>query len=120
MSAPGSAAQERARLRARFAAAPALVRRALEAPLASLPCDARALRRVRTTGIGASESHARALAWLLAERLGIDARFTPTGALAADALDDTRGDALVVERGAIGSWRNLRAEPASVFWVLRD
>lgn len=31
-----------------------------------------------------------------------------------------RGDALVVERAAIARWRNLRAEPASVFWVLRD
>ena len=31
-----------------------------------------------------------------------------------------RGDALTVERSTIGSWRNLRSEPASVFWVLRD
>jgi creatinine amidohydrolase len=90
------AERARARLRARFEQAPALVRRALEAPPPALDFDPRALRRVRTTGIGASESHARALAWLLAERLGVDARFTPTGALEAGALRDTAGDALVL------------------------
>jgi transcriptional regulator with XRE-family HTH domain len=31
-----------------------------------------------------------------------------------------RGDVLVVEHTSIRTWRNLRAEPASVFWVLRD
>lgn len=31
-----------------------------------------------------------------------------------------RGDALVFERVQVRAWRNLRAEPASVFWVLRD
>lgn len=40
-------------------------------------------------------------------------------------LDDDRpvlrvGDALVVEDGAVRAWRNLRAEPAQLQWVLRD
>lgn len=90
------AADARARLRARFAAVPGLVQQVLEAPLPALPFDPRALRRLRTTGIGASESHARALAWLLAERLGIDACFTPTGALLSGRLPGCERDALVV------------------------
>jgi creatinine amidohydrolase len=95
-SAAQGAADARAALRARFAGAPALVRQALEAPPPALFCDPRTLRRVRTTGIGSSESHARALAFLLAERLGLDARFTPTGALAAGPPPGSEADALVV------------------------
>jgi creatinine amidohydrolase len=91
---PGGEA--RARLRARLETAPALLAKALEAPPPALPFDPRALRRVRTTGIGSSESHARALAFLLAERLGLDARFTPAGALATGRLPGSESDALVV------------------------
>jgi creatinine amidohydrolase len=91
-----SAGAARARLRARFAAVPALVRQTLEAPLPALPFDPRALRRVRVTGIGASESHARALAWLLAERLELDAHYTPAGALLSGRLEGCERDALVV------------------------
>jgi len=91
-----SAAGARARLRERFAEAPALLERALAAPPPDLPFDPRAVRRVRTTGIGSSESHARALAWWLAERLGLDARFTPAGALASGRIPGCSRDALVV------------------------
>jgi creatinine amidohydrolase len=96
VSREADAAAARARLRARFAQTPAAVRRALEAPLPSLAFDPRTLRRIRVTGIGASESHARALAWLLAERLGLDARFTPAGALSTGALPGSEADGLVV------------------------
>jgi creatinine amidohydrolase len=95
-SAARGAANARAALRARFAGAPALVREALEAPPPALSCDPRTLRRIRTTGIGSSESHARALAFLLSERLGLDARFTPTGALAAGPPPGSEADALIV------------------------
>ena len=91
-----SAAEARARLRERFGVVPALVERALAPPPPALPFDPRTVRRVRTTGIGASESHARALAWLLAERLGIDAHYTPAGALLSGRLPDCERDALVV------------------------
>ena len=91
-----SAAEARARLRERFAEVPALLERALAAPPPALPFDPRAVRRVRTTGIGASESHARALAWLLTERLGIDAHYTAAGALLSGRLPGCERDALVV------------------------
>ena len=96
MREPTSAADARARLRERFEQVPALLERALAAPTPALPFDPRAVRRVRSTGIGASESHARALAWLLAERLGIDAHYTPAGALLSGRLPDSERDALVV------------------------
>jgi creatinine amidohydrolase len=107
------AARARAALRERFAAAPDLVRRALDAPPPALHFDPRALRRIRTTGIGSSESHARALAFLLAERFGLDARFTPTGALAAGAPEGSERDALVVfSQGLSPNARYALAEPA--------
>lgn len=96
MTQDSQAREARARLRARFAAAPRLVQQVLETPPPALPFDPRALRRIRIAGIGASESCARALAWLLAERLGLDARFTPIGALASGVLPDCSRDALVV------------------------
>ena len=96
MTQNAQAGEARARLRARFEAAPRLVQQVLAAPPPALPFDPRALRRIRITGIGASESCARALAWLLAERVGLDARFTPIGALASGTLPDCERDALVV------------------------
>lgn len=96
MTQNAQAGEARARLRARFEAAPRLVQQVLEAPPPALPFDPRALRRIRITGIGASESCARALAWLLAERLGLDARFTPIGALASGISPECERDALVV------------------------
>jgi creatinine amidohydrolase len=57
------------------------------APLA--PFDARAARALRITGVGSSAAHARLLAALLCEELGLPARFVPLDAfpLAADPRD---------------------------------
>ena len=46
------------------------------------------------------------------------------GLVQVDLADDRpvlrAGDALVIERGAISTWRNLRHDRASCFWIVRD
>ncbi len=62
---------------------------ALAAPAAPAGFDPRAARALRITGVGSSAAHARFLATLLAEQLGLPARFVPLDAfpLAADPRD---------------------------------
>jgi hypothetical protein len=40
--------------------------------------------------------------------------------LGADTPVLRTGDAVLATTESIGSWRNLTAEPAALFWVLRD
>ena len=83
MTAPSLAALRQALLRA----ADALP--ALAEPAAPADFDPRAARAFRITGVGSSAAHARYLAALLAEELGLPARFVPLDAfpLAGDARD---------------------------------
>jgi creatinine amidohydrolase len=62
---------------------------ALAAPAPPADFDPRAARAIRVTGAGSSAAHARWLAALLAEELGLPARFVPLGAfpLAPDPRD---------------------------------
>jgi creatinine amidohydrolase len=62
---------------------------ALAAPAAPADFDPRAARAFRITGVGSSAAHARYLAALLAEELGLPARYVPLDAfpLAGDARD---------------------------------
>jgi creatinine amidohydrolase len=90
------AAAGRARLGARLRALPELLRGELALPPPILPFDPRGARRVRTTGLGSSEAHARWLAHLLAEHVGLDSRFVPTGALLDGPPSQAGGDLLVV------------------------
>ena len=70
-------------LAARVAAIPEALRWTAGAAHPPLGIAAGGTRRIVTTGIGSSEGHARLLAHLLAEPLGLDARFAPLSAVAA-------------------------------------
>jgi len=83
-------------LRARFSALPELLREALERLDAPAPFDPDRVRRIVTTGIGSSAGHARYLAHVLSESLGLPARFSPTGALASGPPPGALRDALIV------------------------
>jgi creatinine amidohydrolase/Fe(II)-dependent formamide hydrolase-like protein len=96
VSPAASAAAGREGLAARLRALPDLLRTELSLPTPVLPFDPRGARRIRTTGLGSSESHARWLAHLLAERVGLDARFLPTSALRDGAPADAGADVLVI------------------------
>ena len=65
------------------------------APPASF--DPRAVRAFRITGVGSSAAHARFLAVLLAEQLGLPARFVPLDAFPLDA--DPRDVLIVFSQG---------------------
>jgi len=62
----------------------------------SAPFDPLAARCIVTTGIGSSAAHARFFAHVLAECLGLPARFTPTGSVGATPTAGRSRDALVV------------------------
>jgi creatinine amidohydrolase len=79
----------------RVAQLPAAVRETLALAVPRLGFDLGILGRVVTTGVGSSEAHARFLAHLLSERVGLDARFAPLGAFAAPGHAPA-GDLLVV------------------------
>lgn len=83
MTAPSLAALRQALLRAGEALP------TLAAPAAPSDFDPRAARAFRITGVGSSAAHARYLAALLAEELGLPARYVPLDAfpLAGDARD---------------------------------
>ncbi len=87
MTAPALAALREALLRARGALP------ALAAPARPADFDPRAARAFRITGVGSSAAHARYLAALLAEELGLPARFVP---LDAFPLPPDPRDVLVV------------------------
>jgi len=83
-------------LRARLAALPAALRELLARPDPPAPFDPLRARRIVTTGIGSSAAHARFLAHVLGETLGLPARFCSTGALAAGTPPGALRDALIV------------------------
>jgi creatinine amidohydrolase len=80
----------------RLARIPGALREAFAQPALRLPFDPRTLRRIRVTGLGSSEAQARLLAALLSEYAGFDARFVPTGELAAGPPPGAAHEALVV------------------------
>ncbi|MGE0519858.1 MAG: creatininase family protein [Candidatus Binatia bacterium] len=82
-------------LAARLRAAPALVRRAVGLPIPALPFLPAAARAILVTGIGSSAAHAKLLVHLLADRLGLPARFAPPGAF-VDARPERHRDVLIV------------------------
>jgi quercetin dioxygenase-like cupin family protein len=55
---------------------------------------------------------------------GVELIVVASGLVQLDLGSDTpvmrAGDAILVPRVAIRSWRNLTADPARLFWVLRD
>ena len=71
-------------LQQRVAALPDLLCEALREPEPQLGIAAARMRRWLVTGIGSSAGHARFLASVLSEELGLPARFVPTAALAGD------------------------------------
>lgn len=84
------------RLRTRCEALPGALREQLARPDPPAPFDPRSVRRIVTTGIGSSAAHARFLAHVLSESLGLPARFTTTGAVATAAAPGRLADALIV------------------------
>ena len=98
----------------RVRALPAMLHAAADA--ASEPARIRLgdVRRVVTTGIGVSAAHARLVAFLLAERLGCDARFRPLseflGPVPRGACDDLL---VVVSQGLAPNARLALADPAA-------
>ncbi len=104
MTAPSLAALARALARAGDGLA------ALAEPTAPADFDPRAARAFRITGVGSSAAHARYLAALLAEELGLPARFVPLDAF--PLAPDSR-DALVVFSQALSPNARLAlTEPA--------
>jgi creatinine amidohydrolase len=97
MSADPDAWREGHRLLAeRVARLPAVVRESAALPEPALPFAPDAVRRFVATGVGSSEAHARLLVHLLAERLGLDARYLPPSALEAGGGCARPDDVLVV------------------------
>jgi creatinine amidohydrolase len=84
------------RLRHLHAELPAALHDELNRPDPTAPFDPRATRCIVTTGIGSSAAHARFFAQVLAECLGLPARFTPTGSLGTTPISGRSRDALVV------------------------
>jgi creatinine amidohydrolase/Fe(II)-dependent formamide hydrolase-like protein len=83
-------------LAARARALPDLLRVAAAADMPPPRLGLGAVRRVVTTGVGSSAAQARLLAWILAERLGCDARFRPLGAFLEPTPAGSCDDLLVV------------------------
>ncbi|MEE2665099.1 MAG: creatininase family protein [Myxococcota bacterium] len=83
-------------LRERLAALPAALRDLLARPDPPAPFDPLRARRIVTTGVGSSAAHARFLAHVLGETLGLPARFCSTGALAAGTPPGALRDGLIV------------------------
>lgn len=80
----------------RAAAVPAMLRAAADATVPPPRVGLRDVRRVVTTGIGASAAHARLVAFLLAEQCGADARFRPLSEFLGPPPHDSCDDLLVV------------------------
>lgn len=83
-------------LRERVDALPEALRRQLELPDPAAPFDPLRARNIVTTGVGSSAAHARFLAHVLSQSLGLPARFSSTGALGAATPPGVLRDALIV------------------------
>ena len=80
----------------RMAALPETLRAAERLGEPTLGFDPRAVRHIVVTGIGSSAAHARLLAHLLCEEVGLAARAVALGAFLAPPSPAARDDALVV------------------------
>jgi len=87
--------------------------------LVTLAGDARTGLRAYLVLLGADEGGSAPLA-----HKGVELVAVLRGLVQIEVGDDTpvlrAGDSLLATTAAVTGWRNLRAEPAAFYWVLRD